>query len=173
MSPTLNNLAQLIEREVRAGRAPRSRLTEARTLGEQCLAIRRTLDASAQIWNTLETLANIAEQEGDTDAIRRYRREARETFAAFPGNRFHIDKRFHEFLPVLAAAAEQEELRPALEPLFVELEAANWRVTAPIRRLWAGERDWHALTEGIDPVDALLILRVLETLTGTSPPGEP
>jgi hypothetical protein len=34
------------------------------------------------------------------------------------------------------------------------------------RRIWAGERDWHALCEGLDSQDSLLILRVLEVLEG-------
>ncbi|HYT35409.1 MAG TPA: hypothetical protein VEL69_10250, partial [Ktedonobacteraceae bacterium] len=38
------------------------------------------------------------------------------------------------------------------------------------RRIWAGERDWHSLVEGIDSNSALLILRVLETIA--QPPAE-
>ncbi|KYF46702.1 hypothetical protein BE04_47695 [Sorangium cellulosum] len=166
----LNNLAALIQQEVRAGRYPTSRLAEARALADQCLKIKSNLDAYSQIWTTLEILASIAEQEGDKDAARGYRREARETFAAFPGNRYGIDKRFGDLISLLAAAATQPELHSHFEPLLSKLEAAGWHIAAPVRRLWAGERDWHALAEGLDGNDALLVLRVLETLAGTAPP---
>ncbi|WP_437723285.1 tetratricopeptide repeat protein [Sorangium sp. So ce861] len=166
----LNNLAALIQHEVRAGRYRTSRLAEARALAEQCLKIWRPLDASSGVWNTFGILASIAEQEGDVDAARGYHREERETFAAFPGNRYGIDKRLGNFIIMLAAAAEQTDLRPQLEPRLSKLEAAGWRITTPVRRLWAGERDWHALADGIDPDSALLVLRVLETLAEIAPP---
>jgi hypothetical protein len=39
------------------------------------------------------------------------------------------------------------------------------------RRIWAGERDWHALCEGISAqYPSLLILRVLEVLAGAAAP---
>ncbi|KYF82566.1 hypothetical protein BE17_48075 [Sorangium cellulosum] len=167
----LNNLAGLIQHEARAGRYPTSRLAEARALAEQCLKILRTLNESSELWKTLDILASIAEQEDDEDAARGYRREARETFAAFPGSRYHIDKRFGQLIQALAAAAAQADLRSQFEPLLSKLEAAGWHITAPVRRLWAGERDWHALAEGLDPNSALIVLRVLETLTGTAPPS--
>ncbi|WP_437504649.1 CHAT domain-containing protein [Sorangium sp. So ce1099] len=170
----LNNLAGLIQNQVRAGRYLRSRLTEARDLAEQCLKIRRTLDASSKVWTTLAILARIAEQEGDMDAAVRYRREERETFAAFPGSRYDIDKRFGDLISVLAVAADQADLRPPIEPVLSKLEAAGWHITTPVRRIWAGERDWHALAEGLDHDDALFVLCVLETLAGTAPlPAEP
>ncbi|AGP41195.1 CHAT domain-containing protein [Sorangium cellulosum] len=172
-SVLLNNLAELIQHEARAGRYPTSRLAEARALAEQCLKIMRTLDASSELWKTLDILASIAEQDGDEETARRYRREARETFAAFAGNRYGIDKHFGGLIHALASAAAQPDLRPEIEPLLSKLEAADWRITTPVRRLWAGERDWHALAEGLDRDDALLMLRVLETLAGTAPPAEP
>ncbi|WP_437657146.1 CHAT domain-containing protein [Sorangium sp. So ce1182] len=166
----LNNIADLIRHEARAGRYPTSRLAEARALAEQCLKIKRTLDASSEIWTTLNILASIAEQEGDENAARGYRREERETFAAFPGNRYAIDKRFGDLISAFAAATAQADLRPNLEPLLSQFETAGWHITAPVRCLWAGERDWHALAEGLDRDDALLVLRALETHAGTAPP---
>ena len=44
---TLNNLADLLVNEVRAGRAHTTRLTEAKRYAEQALAIMETLDASS------------------------------------------------------------------------------------------------------------------------------
>jgi hypothetical protein len=37
-----------------------------------------------------------------------------------------------------------------------------------VQRIWKGERDWQALTEGLDSQDSLLLLRVLETLAAPS-----
>ena len=105
---SLSNLANLIQREVRAGRAPISRLREARALAEQGVTILRTLDASAKIWNTLSILASISEQEGDLDAVGRFRREERETFAAFPGHRLRIDEQFVALVTQLATAVDEE-----------------------------------------------------------------
>ncbi len=43
-------------------------------------------------------------------------------------------------------------------------EANGWHIADAIHRIWAGERDWHTLAENMDGQDALLILRVLETI---------
>ena len=40
----------------------------------------------------------------------------------------------------------------------------GWRITSALHRIWAGERDWHALVEELNAAQALLVLRVLETL---------
>ena len=37
-------------------------------------------------------------------------------------------------------------------------------MTSAVRRLWAGERDWQALVNDLDGPDALLVLRILETI---------
>ncbi len=139
-------------------------------LAERSLALNRSHEASSEIWATLSILADIADAEDDVEAARRYRREERAAFAAFPGNRFHIDKQFSKRIAAFAAATEQEALRPALDPVFTNLEAKGWKIGAAIRRIWAGERDWHALTEELDGQDALLVLRVLETLESPAPP---
>ncbi|WP_437633186.1 CHAT domain-containing protein [Sorangium sp. So ce854] len=164
-----NNIANFLLEEIRAGRAPISRLAEARSFAEQSLKIHRNLDASLDVSMTLHLLAEIADQEADVDAARRYRREERAAFAAFPGHRFRIDKDAGVLIHLLAAAAKQEELRPKIEALFPQVEEAGWQVSAPIRRLWAGERDWHALSEKLDRNSALLVLRVLETLDIITP----
>jgi hypothetical protein len=49
--------------------------------------------------------------------------------------------------------------------------AGRWSEVPPIiLRIWAGERDWHALCESIDSNSALLVLRVLEVLEGAAAP---
>jgi hypothetical protein len=44
---------------------------------------------------------------------------------------------------------------------LVDLEEKGWMLTDAARRIWAGERDAAALTEGIDGNSAQLVRRVL------------
>ncbi len=167
----LSNLANLLVSEVRARRAQRERLTEARSYAERALAIKEPLDASAEIWTTLGILANIAELEGRAEVARTYRCRARETFAAFAGNRYHISRQFEWFIrDVAVAARDQPEVRMVIEEILPRLEGKNWHISAAIQRIWAGEREWHALAEELDWHEALLILRILETLESYAGP---
>jgi tetratricopeptide (TPR) repeat protein len=163
----LNNLAFLLLDEVRAGRAPATRLAEARGHAERALAIREMLDTSAEIWTTLSILAGIADLEGNAAQARDYRRRERIAFAAFAGNRWHIDNQFGELIAAIVAAAGGDAgARAQVEGRLPGLEQAGWKIGDAVRRVWAGERDWHALCEGLDSQDALLVLRVLEALGG-------
>jgi hypothetical protein len=130
------------------------------------LAIKETLDvASGMPWNSLQTLANIAALEGRVDAALEYRRRERETFAAFEGNRWHIDQQHGRLIAAIAAAARgHEQARAAVEELLPQLEANGWHIADATRRIWAGERGWDALVEELDRQDALLVLRVLEEI---------
>jgi tetratricopeptide (TPR) repeat protein len=152
-----SNLADLLKDEVRAGRMLAERLAEARSFAERALEIRETLDASSEIWTTLIILADIAEMESEREAARSYRRRERDSFAAFAGNRWRIDQQFGNFIQASAAAGLRQTA-------LLQLEANGWRITSALHRIWEGERDWHALAEGMDRQDALLVLRVLETI---------
>ncbi len=168
---SLNNLAVLLVNEMRAGRAAANRLTEAKRYAEQALAIRETLDASSEIWGTLGILAEIADLEGHAEEARNYRRRERETFAAFAGNRYHIDQQFGPLIAAITSAAKGDaQAREEVETVLPQLEEGDWKIAAPIRRIWSGERDWDLLVEEVDREDALLILRVLETIA--QPKGE-
>ncbi len=161
----LNNFASLLVDEVQAGRISKSRLSEARGYAERALAIKETLDASSEIWTTLSILANIADLEGRTEEARNYRLRERETFAAFEGNRYHIYRQHGQLIAAIAAAAKgDEQARKAVEEALPEFEKRSWQIADATRRIWAGERDWHALAEGIDRNSALLVKRVLETI---------
>jgi tetratricopeptide (TPR) repeat protein len=165
-----NNLAKLLKDEAQTGRIPKERLVEARGYAERALAIKETLEASLEIWTTLMILADIAEMEGQAEAARNYRRRERETFAAFAGNRYHIDKQFGPLIVGIAASLGDEQARAAVEAALPQLEAAGWRIASAVHRIWAGERDWRALAEDMDTQDALLVLRVLETIAEQSGP---
>jgi tetratricopeptide (TPR) repeat protein len=162
---SLSNLADLLVNEVRAGRASMTRLAEAKRYSEQALAIDETLDASAEIWKDFAILAEIADLEGHAEEARDYRRREREAYAAFAGNRYHIDRQHGQLIAAIAAAAQGDaEAREEVEAALPQLEEGGWKIAAATRRIWAGERDWASLVEEVDSQDALLILRVLETI---------
>jgi tetratricopeptide (TPR) repeat protein len=167
----LNNLANLLKDEIRAGRMGRERLAEARGYAERALAIKETLDLSTEPWTTHNILAQLADLEGQAEQAAAYRRRARETFAQFAGNRYHIDQQHGALIRDIAAVARGDEAtKAAIEEALPQLEANGWMIADATRRIWAGERDWHALCEGIDRNSALLILRVLEVLAGAAAP---
>ncbi len=166
----LNNLANLLVSEVRAGRALRTRLAEAKDYAEQALAIMERLDASSGIWTDFSILAEIADLEGRAEEARDYRHRERETFAAFEGNRYHIDRQHGQLIAAIAAAAKGDaKAREAVEAALPQFEENGWKIAAATRHIWAGERDWHVLVEDLDNQDALLVLRVLETIAQPAP----
>ena len=172
----LSNLAALlvdeVQAEVRAGRAATTRLAEAKRYAGQSLAIRETLDVSGEIWSSLGTLAMIADLEGQREEARDYRRRERESYAAFAGNRYHIDRQHGKLIAAIAAAAQGDaQAREAVEAALPQLEERGWKIAAATRRIWSGERDWDALSEDVARNSALLILRVLETIA--QPAEEP
>jgi hypothetical protein len=67
-------------------------------------------------------------------------------------------------LQALASAAKDETGRGELEPVLAEGEASGYRLSDPVHRIWAGERDAEALTAGLDAQDSALIRRLLEIL---------
>src|SRR5207253_10743077 len=89
---SLKNLARLLVDEVKAGRVATTRLAEAKRYAEQALAIDETLDTSTEIWQDFAILAEIADEESQAKEARNYRRSEREAYAAFAGNRYHIDQ---------------------------------------------------------------------------------
>ena len=165
----LNNLAALLADEIRAGRMGRERLAEARGYAERALAIVEQLDdLSLEPWKDYSLAAKLADLEGQPAQAAAYRRREREAFAAFPGNRWHIDQQHGALIQAIAAAARGDgAARAWVEGEFPKMEAADWRNVPPaIRKLWAGEREWHALCEGVDATSALLLLRVVEDVGG-------
>ena len=161
----LSNLANLLMNEVRAGCFPENRLIEARSYAERALTIKEKLGVSSGYWITLGLLAKIADIEGHVEEARTYRRREREAYAAFEGNRYHIDQQHGKLIAAIAAAEQGDtQAREAVEAALPQLEEDGWKIATPTRRIWSGERDWDALVEGLGSEEALLILRVLETI---------
>jgi hypothetical protein len=96
-----------------------------------------TLDASSGIWATLGILADIAEMEGRTEAAQGYRRRERGTFAAFAGNRYHIDREHGPLIAAIAAAATgDQQARETVEAQLPQLEAKGWHIEAATEVTW-------------------------------------
>lgn len=167
----LGNLAGLLVGEVRAGRAERTRLAEARRYLEQIRHIMERPGVSAEIWNAYGLLADVAELEEQPEVARDYRRRERESFAAFAGNRNEFDQQHSSLIieTMVAAARGDAQAQAAVAASFPILEEKGWHVSEGVQRIWQGERDWQMLADGLDLGSALLLLRVLETLA--SPPG--
>ncbi len=156
--------------EVRAGRAASTRLVEAHKYAEQARRIKELPGVSAEIWTTYGILAGIAELGEQPEVARDYRRRERESFVASAVNRYKIDRQHAGLIAAIAAAAREDaQAQAAVEGELPQLEELGWHVSDVVQRIWKGERDWQVLAKGLDSQDALLILRVLETLA--SPPG--
>jgi tetratricopeptide (TPR) repeat protein len=168
----LNNLASLLVNEVRAGRADRTRLVEARRYIEQARRIEEQPGVSAELWTIYALLAAVAELEEQPEVARDYRRQERERYAAFAGNRFQIDQQHADLIAAIVAAARGDtQAQATVEAALPKLEERGWHVSDAVQRIWKGERDWQVLAEGLDRGSALLVLRVLETLA--APPDAP
>lgn len=166
----LYNLANLLVIEVTAGRASKTRLVEAQHYVEQAKIIFEQPGVSAEIWNTFNILARIADLEEQPEEARDYRRRERESFAAFAGNRYQIDRQHGALITDIVAATRGDAvIRKSIEDKLPKYEKAGWHISQAIQRIWAGEREWHSLVEGIDSNSALLVLRVLETLQQLPP----
>ncbi|MEJ6480359.1 CHAT domain-containing protein [Nostoc punctiforme UO1] len=153
-SRTLNNLANLLQNQPH-------RLSEARQLAEEALAIYKTLDpAAAEIWKIYDILADIADKEGDSTQAKEYRRQARQAKAAFAGTQYEL--RQHGWLiawvvDAVDDAEEREQLKTGME------NAAEGRqnFVAAIRRILAGERDENILCESLGSEDSMIIYAIL------------
>ncbi len=137
------------------------RLSEARKLAEEALAIKKTLDPSAaEIWNTYDILANIADKQGDTTQAKEYRRQARQAKAAFAGTQYELRK-YGQFIAGVVAAVDNAQIREQLE-IVMENCGEGWQnLVAAIRRILAGERDENILCEPLNWEHSMIISAIL------------
>jgi len=81
-----------------------------------------------------------------------------------------MDEIVSAFEPILIAIAEvakgglDDEVKEEVEKELDYLKENEVEIEAQVRRIWAGERDEAALTEGLDEVDASLIKRILSLI---------
>lgn len=160
----LNNLAAfLVQQDLQTGTRQSQRLDEAQAHAQRALTIKEPLDASAETWTTLHILAEIGRIRGRPEDERKYSQRAREAYAAFRGNRVWMERQLGKFIEaVVAAARGHRQARSAVEK---ELRRKGGPIERAIKRIWAGEHDWHSLAAGQDPESALLLLLILERLS--------
>jgi hypothetical protein len=73
-----------------------------------------------------------------------------------------VPEAFEPLLQAIATVAQGDDSpRAQIEQALAELEQKGWRLSEPVRRLWAGERDAAALTAGLDAQDGAIIRRAL------------
>ncbi len=159
----LSNLADLLQTQG-------GDLSEVRQLAEEALGIKRTIDpAAAQIWTTYTILAKIAIQQGDQPTAGDYRRQARQSYAAFAGSQHELQQ--HEALiqGVVVAIQDSSQLPELESQLQSYLRAVGWGdLVAAIRRILMGERDEDGLCEDLDGIDSLIVGEVLKRLGANS-----
>jgi len=152
------NLADLLQNQP-------ERLTEARQLAEQALAIQQTLDpAAAEIWKSYGLLADITEKQGDKDAAKENRRLSREAKLNYEGTRYELKRKYRGFILGTIAAIEDVEVRQALETVLDGFPENGKNLAHAIRQILAGERDAEVLCEPLNFRDAPIVLAILNLL---------
>ncbi|OUL25313.1 CHAT domain-containing protein [Nostoc sp. 106C] len=153
-SLVLNNLAFTLQNQPH-------RLSEARQLAEEALAIKKTLDpAAAKIWRIHNILAEIADKQGDTTQAKEYRRQARQAKAAFAGTQYELRK-YGQWIARVVAAVDNAQIREQLEIEMENAAEGRQNLFAAIRRILARERDENILCEQLNLEDSMIISAIL------------
>jgi tetratricopeptide (TPR) repeat protein len=155
---TLSNWASLLQSEP-------ERLSEARDLARQGLAIDQTLDPGvSEIWKTYNILAKIADKQGDTAAASSYRAEARQSYAVAPIAKETL-RRHRPLIGAMLVALHEPAARPALEEALSQRLTRGWgQLVAALRAILDGERDEDAMCASLDREDSLVIHSILRCL---------
>jgi len=154
--------------------AGRDLLAEAEALAQRAIGIKEKLGVSTAPWTTYSILAQIAERRGRSEEARAWRRQEQESFAAFDGAWAQLPQWVEPVAQAVAAACQGDrQARVQVEAAFHQFEAGNWRIVDAIQRIWDGERDLYALTDGIDRNSILIVRRILAALAGETYPQPP
>ncbi len=161
-SLVLTNLAALLQTQP-------DRLSEARLLAEQALAITQTLDPGAsEIWKIYAILAGILDQQQEPTGSAHYRRLARQSRFAFPGTRYQL-KRFGPLILEVIRAVQQPKLKEQLDPMLEDLAQRGWtNLASAIRRFLGGEWDEDVLCDRLDPEEGVIVMTILRSLDDPS-----
>jgi hypothetical protein len=127
-------------------------------------AVRAAFDLEGDEFSAALRAALAELPEAESAALLQRMREAGLIGGSAGPDMTHVLSQFGPLLQQLAAAVNDESLRPQIEPVLAKLEEKGWHLTEPVRRIWAGERDAEALTAGLDEQDTSLMRRVLEIL---------
>jgi len=154
---TLHNLATFLQHQP-------NRLSEARQLAEEALAIKQTLNldpGSAVIWNEYISLAQIAQKQNKPAEAKKYRHHALEAWRSFAGRRYELE-RWESLIVAVIATVFRPQQRSESEPVLAALgqQGKDGLVTA-IRRIFDGERNAEALCESLGVVDSDIVEVIL------------
>jgi hypothetical protein len=127
-------------------------------------AVRAAFDLEGEAFSAALRAALAELPEDEAQAILQQLREADLIEGSGGPDMAQVLREFAPLLQGIADAAADESLRGEIEPLLARLEENGWMLSDPVRRIWAGERDAAALTEGLDEQDSALVRRVLELL---------
>jgi tetratricopeptide (TPR) repeat protein len=161
----LNGLAHLLVNDDYPDRM--AHLAEAHQAAEQALQMTEKLPVEEKTWTLYRVRATIAELEGRADEAESYWRREREVYAAFPPHRAEIDQTYGAFIATIVAATRGDsQARVQVDAELVPFDANEQMrpFAVAVRRILAGERDWHTLSKDIVPQNALALLCVLESL---------
>jgi hypothetical protein len=100
--------------------------------------------------------------EEEAEAVLRQLREAGLIGGSSGPDMARVLRELEPLLQGIAASVSDEGVRGEVEAALPRLEEMGWKLTDAARRIWSGERDAAALTEGIDGNSAQLVRRVLE-----------
>jgi tetratricopeptide (TPR) repeat protein len=164
---TLYELADLLVDQVQAKRSDPSLLTEAKRLAEQALTLQEKKEDPA-IYNTLDTLAQIAILEHHLQDARSLRHRMRDIYTTFSVNRSRLLPQWNKTIWAIATAQSNPAVREKVEASLPEIEARGWHLADAVHRLWSGERDWEFLADELDGPEALVMQLVLEALSRPS-----
>jgi len=172
----LDNLASLLRQQPQ-------RLTEARGLAEEALAISQLLEPGiAETWKNYELLAKIAEQEADAPGSSAYKQERRQTarncrrlaldtYRSFPGNRVLLRQCKHMILVAVGCGLGLTGAIPMLAHYQAKLRQAgpNWVPFADaLNTLLKGERDSETLCAGLGCETALIMETILQGIADST-----
>jgi tetratricopeptide (TPR) repeat protein len=153
LSRALNNLADLLQTQ--------GNLTAAQSLAEEAIAIAQTLDpAAAEIWKIYELLAQITSQQGAAAKAQAYRRQSRQSYAAFAGSRQML-KQAEGLIQGAVVAIDDADVRQQLEEALPQIPAP---LATAMQRILAGARDEDELCDELDALQSLIIVEILRRL---------
>jgi len=166
LSINLGNLADLLQNNL-------SRLQEARQMAEAALAIKKTLDSgAAEIWGTLNIMAQIADKQHQPEQARDYRRQAREAKANFAGTKYELQSYEPLISAVIAATQGHEEAKEFVrkEQEQMRLVEGLYKFPNAIDRILAGERNEEALCENLNLMASAFVMAIFERIGGDYAP---
>jgi tetratricopeptide (TPR) repeat protein len=152
------------------------RLAEAQRLAEEALVLQQALDpAAALIWNIYSILAKIAAKQGQTNDVRTYHRQMRQSYNAFPGTQNHLQQYADFIIAGVVAAIQHPNTRQQLEVLMLKFDPSWQNFVVAIRQLLNGERDEDTLCESLGYKESAIICAILRDLGSPSsmPVAEP